>query len=174
MITYDGSILHSLHFHLLYMTGGDLFGLGKEIKYFDLWNINDPHSQAMLSSFKPYVYRKDKLVNILDQSINVFDGLDERQKKALVNAFRFKWFYGSSADGHEKHNDKLLGVFPWNAKVLKDVDGNDVWAHEYGSDVLRIYDPLGPQSLIMKLQTVAVIGTATYGTYWLAKKYKVF
>ena len=111
----DGSLFHSLHYHFLKMTGGDVFGLGSGSESFDLWNKDSDYALRLQVAFTPYVFSSYVLTNILDPDDHPLDKdstLTDEQKAVLTAAYNKKgWFYGSDKDHTADKIQSYLACF---------------------------------------------------------------
>ena len=165
----DGSLMHSLWYHILSSTGGDFFGLGKGTNYFDLFNKDSPYAQGLIASFSNYAYpyNGSGFVNVLDGGTAWYDSLTDDQKSAVYSAYYNLWWFESDPAITPDMNHKLLGFLPWDAVVLPGADGKPVYVHT-GSDKtnMRYFDPLSGPALAMKMHSLLYIGGAAALAYF--------
>jgi hypothetical protein len=165
----DGSILYSAYFHFLKATGGDLFGLGSGTEYLDLFNNNSAMAQNLLLSFGDYTYQDvgdgNGFSNAYDKSdASWFNSLTENQRWSVSLAYMNLWWLNSDDEHTLDFNDKVLGFLPWNARVIINADGKEVYVSH--ADRIRYFDPLSGEPLRMKIRTVFILTSASVATYF--------
>lgn len=165
-------IVQSLQFNLLYATQGNLFGIGSYI------GMDLNQNSTLLNTYGDFVGDTNGTIDaITEDPIPSFITNNVRQD------LRVQTTEQDMITSNAKYN--LLGnkYLPWSAEVLKAKDGNYYfistsvsWTHDIQNDTWssaiytrKKFNELRKEVLIMKLQSMLIIGGSLLGTYYVIK-----